>query len=666
VTRLLGYSALVAALAIASYGMIAAIVGVRRREAALVRSARAAAYTCFGLLTVANLAMIYGLVTHDFSIGYVAQVGSRATPLLFTVISLWSALEGSILFWGWVLAFYAALAMWLTRSKLGALGAYANAVLLFVSAFFYLLMVGPANPFGLVFPVPMDGPGPNPLLQNHILMAVHPPLLYLGYVGMTVPFAFGMGALMSGKLDDTWLRVTRNWTIVAWSFLTLAIVAGMWWSYEVLGWGGYWAWDPVENASFLPWLTATAFMHSAMVQERRGLLRMWNMSLVISTFLLTILGTFLTRSGVISSVHAFGEGPIGMYFLFFIGITLVFSLVMLTGRSAELRSSGSLDNMASRETVFLLNNLLLTAFTFTVLLGTLFPILAEAVRGVKVSVGAPFFNRMTIPLCVALLLLVGIGPMLPWRVANMDEFKRKLTKPAIAGVLGLVLTLALGMRDFWGVLAITFAAFSSVSNLQEFALGTAARRRAGGGNWFASLWGMMNANPKRYGGYTAHLGLIMLAVGITGSSVFKVEREATVRVGEVVELQEYAVRFQELWAQDEPHRFVVGARFDVLVNGKLRGEMNPRLNYYRARGTEPITTPAVRSRAHKDLYMNLLAFEQDGSSATVTVITEPLVVWIWIGSVVIAFGAFFSVWPRRRTRSTTGGRRSSREKVEAS
>jgi cytochrome c-type biogenesis protein CcmF len=323
--------------------------------------------------------------------------------------------------------------------------------------------------------------------------------------------------------------VTRNWTIVAWSFLTLAIVAGMWWSYEVLGWGGYWAWDPVENASFLPWLTATAFMHSAMVQERRGLLRMWNMSLVISTFLLTILGTFLTRSGVISSVHAFGEGPIGMYFLFFIGITLVFSMVMLTGRSAELRSSGSLDNMASRETVFLLNNLLLTAFTFTVLLGTLFPILAEAVRGVKVSVGAPFFNRMTIPLCVALLLLVGIGPMLPWRVANMDEFKRKLIKPAIAGVLGMVLTLVLGMRDFWGILAITFAAFSSVSNLQEFALGTAARRRAGGGNWLASLWGMMNANPKRYGGYTAHLGLIMLAVGITGSSVFKVEREATVR-----------------------------------------------------------------------------------------------------------------------------------------
>jgi cytochrome c-type biogenesis protein CcmF len=665
VTRILGYSALVAALAIASYGMIAAIVGVKRREAALIRSARSAAYTCFALLTVANLAMIYGLVTHDFSIDYVAQVGSRATPLLFTVISLWSALEGSILFWGWVLALYAALAMWLTRAKLGALGAYANAVLLFVSAFFYLLLVGPANPFGLVSPVPMDGPGPNPLLQNHILMAVHPPLLYLGYVGMTVPFAFGLGALMSGRLDDTWLRVTRNWTIVAWSFLTLAIVAGMWWSYEVLGWGGYWAWDPVENASFMPWLTATAFMHSSMVQERRSLLRMWNMSLIIATFLLTILGTFLTRSGVISSVHAFGEGPIGIFFLAFIAITLVFSMVMLLGRSTELRSEGHLDNMASRETVFLLNNLLLTAFTFTVLLGTLFPILAEAVRGVKVSVGAPFFNRMTIPLCVALVFLVGIGPMLPWRVVNAQDLRRKLVKPSLAAVLVLAVVLTLGMRDFWGILAFTFSAFAAVSNIQEFAVATAARQRAGGGGWLASLWGLMNANPRRYGGYTAHLGLIMMVVGITGSSVFRLEREATVRVGEVVQLQEYAVQFQELWARDEPHRFVVGARFDVLVNGRPSGEMNPRLNYYRARGSEPITTPAVRTRAHKDLYMNLLAFEQDGSSATVTVITEPLVVWIWIGSAIIAFGAFFSVWPRRRQRAIVPAPRGRREKAGA-
>jgi cytochrome c-type biogenesis protein CcmF len=648
VTRIIGLSAVTLALGIAAYGMVAAVIGVRRREAALVRSARAAAYTNFVLLTVANLAMIYALVTHDFSIDYVAQVGSRATPVFFTVISLWSALEGSILFWGWVLALYAALAMWITKSSLGSLGAYANAALLFVCAFFFLLLVGPANPFTLVSPVPLDGPGPNPLLQNHILMAVHPPLLYLGYVGMTVPFAFGIGALLSGRLDDTWLRVTRKWTVVAWSFLTLAIVAGMWWSYEVLGWGGYWAWDPVENASFMPWLTATAFMHSSMVQERRGLLRVWNMSLIIATFLLTILGTFLTRSGVISSVHAFGDGPIGTYFLAFMAITLVFSAVMVAGRSTELRNEGRLDNMVSRETVFLLNNLLLTAFTFTVLLGTLFPILAEAARGVKVSVGAPFFNRMTIPVCVALIFLVGIGPMLPWRVANMKELKRKLRIPLVGGVLTLAIALTLGMRDFWGLLAFTFGAWALLANLQEFVLGTVARRRAGGMSWPSAWWGLMNSNPHRYGGYTAHVGLIMLAIGITASSAFRAEREATVRVGEMVQLREYSVRFDELWAEDQSHRFVVGSRFTVLVNGRERGEMNPRLNYYRAQGSEPITTPAVRTRAHNDLYLNLLAFEQNGSSATVTVIVEPLVVWIWIGSAVIAAGAFFTVWPRRR------------------
>lgn len=645
--RLIGMSAVTAALAIAAYGMVAAVVGVRRRDAALVRSARAAAYTNFGLLLLANLAMVYALVTHDFSIDYVAQVGSRATPVFFTIISLWSALEGSILFWGLVLSFYTALAVWLTRAQLGALGAYANAVMLGVGMFFYILLVGPANPFGLVSPAPMDGPGPNPLLQNHWLMGVHPPLLYLGYVGMTVPFAFGMGALLSGRLDDTWLRVTRRWTMVAWVFLTLAIVAGMWWSYEVLGWGGYWAWDPVENASFMPWLTATAFMHSAMVQERRALLRVWNMSLIIATFLLTILGTFLTRSGIISSVHAFGDGPIGGYFLAFIAVILLFSLVLLTGRSAELRGDGELDSMASRETAFMVNNLVLTAFTFTVLLGTMFPIVAEAVRGVKVSVGAPFFNRMTIPLCVSLLFLVGIGPMLPWRVAHMAELKRKLIVPTLSLLVVLVGALALGMRDFWGLLAFSFAAFAAASNKQEFFEGTAARRRAGGGSWLGAFWGLVNANPRRYGGYTAHLGLILMAVGITASTVFRTERDVTLRPGEAVTVREYTVRFDELWAEDEPHRFVVGSTFSVMDGDRVIGTMDPRLNYYRARGSEPITTPSVRSRPHNDLYMNLLAFEQDGSTATVTVIVEPLVVWIWIGSFIIAFGALWSMWPRR-------------------
>jgi len=642
-------SAVMAALALAAYGIVAAVAGVKRRDAALVRSARAAAYIIFGLLSLANLAMIYGLVTHDFSISYVAQVGSRDTPLFFTIISLWSSLEGSILFWGWVLSFYTALAMWSTRATLGSLGAYANATLLGVGLFFYVMLVGPANPFGLVSPAPLDGPGPNPLLQNHWLMGVHPPLLYLGYVGMTVPFAFAIGALLSGRLDDTWLRVTRRWTVIAWMFLSLAIVAGMWWSYEVLGWGGWWAWDPVENASFMPWLTATAFMHSAMVQERRSLLRVWNMSLIITTFLLTILGTFLTRSGVISSVHAFGEGPIGMYFLVFIAITLLFSLALLAGRSGELKSDGQLDSVASRETVFFVNNLLLTAFTFTVLLGTMFPLLAEALSGEKVSVGAPFFNRMTVPICVTLLFLVGVGPMLPWRVANMAELKRRLLVPSIGMVAMFVLCVTLGLRDVWGLIAFSFAAFAALGNLQEFWHGAAARRRAGGGGWGASLLGLIGANPRRYGGYIAHLGLIMASIGMTGSSVLKDELEATLRPGQAVELREYTVRLDRLRAMEEPHRFIVGADVTITADGDDAGTLMPRLMFYNARpGEPPITTPAVRSRADNDLYINLLAFSENGTTATLHVIVEPLVVWIWIGSFVVAFGALVGLWPRRR------------------
>ena len=654
--RLLGYSAVAAALALAVYGIAAAVWGVRARQAALIRSARAAAYVNAALLLGANALMVYALLTHDFSISYVAQVGSRTTPAWVSIVSLWSSLEGSILFWGMVLAAYTAGAMYFTRSSLGALGAYANAVMLAVGAFFYLLLVGPANPFAAVFPVPIDGPGPNPLLQNHYLMAVHPPLLYLGYVGMTVPFGFAMGALLSGRLDDTWLRVTRRWTLTAWMFLSLAIMAGMWWSYDVLGWGGYWAWDPVENASFMPWLTATAFLHSAMVQERRGMLRVWNLALIVGTFLLTVLGTFLTRSGVLSSVHAFSEGPIGMYFLVFMALVLVFSLALLAGRSTELKSTGNLDSMVSRESVFLLNNLLLAAFAFTVLLGTLYPLLAEALRGVKVSVGGPFFNKMTLPICAALLFLVGVGPMLPWRVADRQQLKRTAVAPGVGLVLALALALAAGVRSGYGLLAFAFAGFALVSNVQEFALAAAARRRHSDLAPVAAFLSLFRVNPRRFGGYTAHLGIIIAAIGITASSEFRTERQATMKPGDTIEIAQYRLRFDDLQGHEEPHRFVVAANFSIMAGERPTGTMNPRLNYYTARGGEPVTTPSVRSRARNDLYMTLLAFEQDGSSATISVIVEPLVSWIWVGGFIVAMGAILAMRPARERRAAAAPR----------
>ena len=651
--RIIGYSAGAAAFAIALYGMVAAFLGVQRRDATLVRSARAAAYANFALLTLANLAMMYALLTHDFSIQYVAQVGSRSTPTFFTVISLWSSLEGSILFWGWVLAGYTAAAVYSTGPKLGSLGAYANGVMLGVAVFFYLLIVVPANPWHLVSPVPADGPGPNPLLQNHWLMGVHPPLLYLGYVGMTVPFGFAMGALISGRLDDLWLRVTRRWTLVAWMFLSLAIIAGMWWSYAVLGWGGYWAWDPVENASFMPWLTATAFLHSSMVQERRNMLRVWNMSLVIATFLLTVLGTFLTRSGIVSSVHAFTNGTIGIYFWIFIGTVLVISLALLSGRTASLRSRASLDSMLSRETAFMFNNLLFTVFTFTVLLGTLFPIIREAMTGEKVSVAAPFFNMMTVPLCVALLFLLGVGPMLPWRAARMDRLKRESIPPFVALFAGAGLALALGARSVYGVLAFAFSGFALVGNIEQFVLATSARRRASGGSPAGALWGVMNANPRRYGGYIAHIGIIVIAFGIAASTEFRTEIDARLRPGETTTIKGYTVRFDSLYAREEAHRVLVIAGVTVLDGERVAGTLAPRLNYYETQA-DPVASPGVRSRFSDDLYLVLTKYDvptsPTGERAYLTLIVQPWVSWIWFGGLLVAIGALFGSIKRRGER----------------
>jgi cytochrome c-type biogenesis protein CcmF len=559
VTRLLGFDALAIALVVALFGIFAAF-GVRQRQALLHSVIRGATYTVFGLTSVAVLAMVYGLVTHDFSISYVAQVGSRATPLFFTVISLWSALEGSILFWVWVLSLYGALVVYRNRNVEGALIPYTGGVLLAISAFFLVLLVGPANPFGPVSPVPNDGPGPNPLLQNHVLMAVHPPLLYLGYVGMSVPFAYALAALMAGEAGkDVWVRLTRRWTLLAWGFLTAAIVAGMWWSYEVLGWGGYWAWDPVENASFLPWLTATAFLHSVMVQERRGMLRLWNVNLIVGTFALTILGTFLTRSGIISSVHAFTQGTIGYYFLAFIGVVLLVSFALVAGHSQSLRGEGRLDAPVARETVFLLNNLFLTAFMFTVLLGTLFPLVAEAVRGVRVSVGEPFFNRMTLPICMLLLFLMGVGPSLPWRRSDLSEARARLTLPAaVALLVGVIVAVTL-TRNAYAIAAFAFATFALVCNLREYWIGAAARRRAHGENPVVALGSLVAANRRRYGGYLAHIGVVCLTLGIAASSAFRREHDATLKPGGRMTVGGMQLQLDSLWGRDEPQRAVIGA-----------------------------------------------------------------------------------------------------------
>ena len=649
-TRLIAHDVLRISIAVIVFGAACIPTVLRRNRRDLLGVAYAAVYTNFLLVTIAAVAMIVALVTHDFSVSYVAQVGSRATPLFFTVISLWGALEGSILFWAWVLALYAAAVVWANRNRPGDLVPYAAVTLLGVSLFFAILLVGPADPFLAVSPVPADGPGPNPLLQNHILMAVHPPLLYLGYVGMSVPFAFAMGAMISGEVQsDDWMRLTRRWTLMSWGFLSAAIIAGMWWSYEVLGWGGYWAWDPVENASFIPWLTATAYLHSAMVQERRGMLRLWNLNLVVGTFVLTILGTFLTRSGIISSVHAFTTGTIGYYFLAFIAIVLLAALAMVAGNSDRLRTTGRFDAVVSREAVILFNNLFLTAFMFTVLIGTLFPLVAEYARGVKVSVGEPFFNAMSLPMIVALLFLMGVGPALPWKGASRGEVKAKLLPPIVGAVLLGGLSLFAGARNMYAVLAFTFVGYSAVANLREFWIGARARRLAHGEGWVNALARLVAGNRRRYGGYVAHLGVLSVAMGIAASQSFRSEREATLKPGESVTVAGRSVRLTEVWGREEKQRSVVGVRLEVIDGGSVRGTMEPRMNFYPT-SQQPVPTPDVRSTILGDLYVNLVAFRPDGSSATVKVIYEPLVPWIWLGGGIVVLGAVMSVFPAMRRR----------------
>lgn len=646
----LGHLATIVALALAGLGAVAAFAGAATRRPTLVSSARNAAFAIFLFVVVAFAAMEYALITHDFSVKYVAQVGSRQTPLFYTVISEWSALEGSILLWALILAAYTAIVAWRSGRQPATeqLDAYALGTLLTTNIFFLMLIAGPADPFSTVSPVPADGPGPNPLLQNHAFMGIHPPLLYTGYVGMSVPFAFAVAALLSGSTGRDWSRTLRRWTLVPWGFLTLGITAGAWWSYEVLGWGGFWAWDPVENASFMPWLTATAFLHSAMVQERREMLKTWTISLIISTFLLTILGTFLTRSGVIASVHAFSEGLVGPFFLGYLGIVLLFSVALIAWKSEHLRGTGTMDSVVSRETAFLFNNLLFVAFTFVVLLGTMFPLLADAIRGAKVTVGGPYFNQMTVPIGVALVFLAGIGPALPWRRGDAGEFLRKLRWPgAVAAVVGVVL-LVVGVRHAMAWLTVVSAVFAGGLVIGEFTGPTAARRKSQAESWPAALWGVMTGNRRRYGGYIAHYGVLVAAIGIAISSAYKHEGEWTLtKGGPAQEYGKYRLQLDSVWAIREPQREGVIASVAAYKRGTLMEQMYPRLNYYRTMN-EPIATPSVREMADEDLYLVLVAYEQDGSRATIKAIVSPMVGWIWWGGIMIALGVIFGLWPRRR------------------
>ena len=659
----IGYASIIASLLSA---LIMAVAGYRAGFAksglaagtsgqAAADIARRASYFCFAAMTVAIGTMELALLTHDFSVDYVARVGSRETPAYYTAISLWSSLDGSILFWGWILAGYGALVAFVRRGTTADRQTpLFTAVFGTVGLFFFGLLMGPANPFGLVDPAPLNGPGPNPLLQNHPLMGIHPPMLYLGFVGLTVPFAFAIAALLSGNLETKWLRDARRWTIAGWAFLSMGVIGGAWWSYEVLGWGGYWAWDPVENASFLPWLTATAFLHSAMVQERRGMLKTWNLTLIISTFLLTLLGTFLTRSGILESVHAFSEGMIGPLFLGFIAFVALVSLGLIAWRSDRLHAPGQLDGVVSRESAFILNNLLFVALTFTVLLGTMFPLIVEALSDQRISVGPPYFDMVASPIGLALLFLMGAGAVLPWRRTTGERLRRVFRWPIVIGIVVPLVVLALGMRKPYPLITLALAGFVATTIVEEFRRGLVARRRISGRSHLVAFFDLFALSGRRYGGYVVHTGVVLIALALSISGTWKTEREATLRPGERLQIEEYEVEFRELFGREESQRYVVGGTFVTYRNGREMGEEQPRLNFYKS-SQQPIATPAVASSLTKDLYLTLMAFDVEENHATVRVIVNPAVAWLWIGGGIIGLGALIAVWPRRRTAVQTSG-----------
>jgi cytochrome c-type biogenesis protein CcmF len=477
-------------------------------------------------------------------------------------------------------------------------------------------------------------------------MITHPVALYLGFTGFTVPFAFAMAALATGRVGDAWLQITRRWTIVAWYFLSLGLLIGGWWSYHVLGWGGYWAWDPVENAAFMPWLTGTAFLHSVMIQERRRMLKLWNVALVILTFGLTLFGTFLTRSGVIASVHAFTQGTIGVFFLAFLALVLVFSLSLLALRWDRLRAQGSLDSVVSRESTFLLNNVLLVAAAFTVFFGTVFPLLSEAVRGVKVSVGAPFFNQVNVPLFLALIFLMGVGPLIAWRRASLDNLRRNFLVPVVVGVAAAGAFFALGVRSALAVLALALAVFVATTVAVDFVRATRARLRLGE-RLLRAAGGLLLRHNRRYGGFLVHVGILVIAVGVTGSHAWSVQTEATVKRGEAAELAGYRFRFDGLAASEESNHFKVTGAFTV-TNGRAGPvTLRPAKKFYPQEQT-PIAYVDYRLGWIEDLYLVLGDFARDGSEATVKLQVNRLVSWIWIGGFVLTLGAALAIAPERK------------------
>src|SRR5215469_11503998 len=645
---LIGQLALALALVLALYSIAANIYGMRRRRTDVLISARHALWAMAAMVALAACALWSGLLRSDFSLEYVASYSSTTLPTIYKITALWGGQQGSLLLWTLLLSLFTAIVAFQTRDRNAEIAPYVLIVMAGVAVFFLGMLNLVTRPFDAMTPAPAQGTDLNPLLQNY-WMAIHPPSLYTGYVSTTVPFAFGCAALLSGRLDDGWIRSTRRWALFSWFFLTLGNMFGARWAYEVLGWGGYWAWDPVENAAFMPWLVMTAYLHSVMVQERKDMLKVWNLALIGLAFALTLFGTFITRSGVISSVHSFTQSGLGPYFLTFLLTVVVGYSGLLLSRLRELRSPAELESYLSREAAFLFNNLILVGIAFAVFWGTIFPVISEAVRGVKITVGPPFFNKVNGPLALALIFLMGVGPLIAWRRATRKNLAQSFAAPALAGVVTGLLALAWGIRGWYVLTGFSLAAFVLGTVIVEFERGVMARGRMVHESPPRALVNLVAKNNRRYGGYIVHVGVVLAFVAIIGSSFFKTEVKRSVREGQSFEVGSYRLVYLGLSPLDTPHLENLSARLSVMRKGRMVEDLEPAKLLYK-RQQQPATKVAIRSTLAADLYVVLAGVDDKSGLVTFDVFLTPLVSWLWLGGLTMALGTVVTIWPNARER----------------
>jgi cytochrome c-type biogenesis protein CcmF len=643
----LGNFLLLASFVACAYAIAASAAGARRRSRRLTESGIGAFHLVTALMTVASGVMVHAFVTNNYAIKYVQRYSEAALPLPYKIASYWGGLDGSVMFWVFLLGVFGSIAVYTNRERHRELIPWVVATIAATEMFFLLLMVVHNNPFSTYLtPAPADGQGLNPLLQN-FYMAIHPPSLYVGLVAMTVPFAFCIAALVTGHLDDAWLRAVRRWTMIGWLALSFGLTLGMLWAYEELGWGGYWGWDPVENAGLLPWFTATAFLHSLTVQERRGMLRIWNVTLVIITFFLTIFATFMTRSGIVQSVHAFGEDrELARLFTVFMVLILTFSFGLVFYRLPLLRSRNELDSWVSREAAFLANNWILLFSAFFVLFATMFPTLSEAVTGERLTVGPPFFNKWMLPIGLVLLALTGVGPLLAWRKSTVSNLVEQFLAPVVFALLVAGALVALGVRVWSSGICFALVAFVLGTIAQEFIRGAEVRRATTGTDRLTAIVGLVGRSKRRYGGYIVHVGIAVMFLGFAGEG-FKQEGEALLRPGEEIAVSHFTVRHDALRVTSDAQKQMITGHVSIFEDGEAIGTMQPAKWFFAKRENEPTTEVAIRRGFWEDLYIVLAGYDAAEQSATYAVTVNPLVNWIWFGFAILAAGTLLAMMPER-------------------